>query len=369
MKVLWLTFIPSPYRCNFFSELGKKCDLTVLFERETSKYRGNNWDDFAFEGYKGIILNGITIGSTDRLCMGLKKYLLDKSYDIIVISNPTSPTGILAAHILKTRKISYIVESDGAFPSENLDWKNKIKKYVMSSAEICMSTSDLHDKYYVQSGVEIENIRRYPFTSLYAKDIEKEILSSNEKRDLRKKLGIDAEKMVISVGRLIPGKGFDVLLKAWNEINDGYELYIIGGTPSEEYTNLIEEQKKNSVHFVEFMNSKELKKYYLAADLFVLPTRSDVWGLVINEAMACALPVITTDKCIAGIELVDDKENGFIVECDNTSELACYIKNILEDDKLRESMNKNSLNRINDYTYEKMVEVHMTVFEEYKKRG
>ena len=79
MKVLFLTFIPSPYRLSFFEELGKHCDLTVLFERGQSKYRKGNWKDFQFNGYKGIILKGITAYLQDRFCPGCLKYVLNRA--------------------------------------------------------------------------------------------------------------------------------------------------------------------------------------------------------------------------------------------------------------------------------------------------
>ena len=55
----------------------------------------------------------------------------------------------------------------------------------------------------------------------------------------------------------------------------------------------------------------------MCADIFVHPTETDVWGLVINEAMAHGLPIITTDGCVAGLELVKNNDNGFIIPVNN----------------------------------------------------
>ena len=60
----------------------------------------------------------------------------------------------------------------------------------------------------------------------------------------------------------------------------------------------------------------------MAADAFVLPTREDIWGLVINEAMAYGLPVVTTDRCNAGLELIKNNVNGYVVHVDDKGELA-----------------------------------------------
>ena len=50
--------------------------------------------------------------------------------------------------------------------------------------------------------------------------------------------------------------------------------------------------------------------YYQAADMLVFPTREDIWGLVINEAMANGLPTVSTDKCVAALEMIKQGENG-----------------------------------------------------------
>lgn len=60
----------------------------------------------------------------------------------------------------------------------------------------------------------------------------------------------------------------------------------------------------DNIVFVEFKTKEDLIDYYRAADLFVLPTREDIWGLVVNEAMAAGTPVITTTNCGAGMEIL-----------------------------------------------------------------
>ena len=74
------------------------------------------------------------------------------------------------------------------------------------------------------------------------------------------------------------------------------------------------------------MKKPELATYYQAADLFVFPTREDIWGLVINEALSFGLPVITTRKCVAGVEMIKEGVNGSIVSEDNVEQLECKIK-------------------------------------------
>lgn len=371
MRVLWITFIPSPYRLKFFEALGKNCDLTVLFERSNSKNRKSHWDDFAFNGYKGIILKGITIGGYDKLCLEVGKHL-NKSYDRIVISDPTSPTGIYASALLQLKKIPYIVESDGAFPTGKKNFKLFLKKFVMSKADICLSTAKLHDEYYLECGVKKEKIRRYPFTSIGEEDINiaNEFILT-DKRILRKKVDITERYMVLSVGRFSYnngyGKGYDILLEIANKYKGkDVGFYIVGDDPTPEFTKLKSEKKLENVHFVGYKNKDELADYYASADVFVLLTRGDVWGLVVNEAMMYGLPVITTNRCIAGIEMVEDDINGYIVSLNNIQNIIDKINILLNDKCLRKKISANNIKKTKNYTFESMAEKHIKILNAIK---
>lgn len=109
------------------------------------------------------------------------------------------------------------------------------------------------------------------------------------------------------------------------------------------------------------MSKDELFEYYKAADLFVLPTREDVWGLVINEAMACGLPVITTEKCGSGAELIEEGRNGYIVPVEDVDALAMSMKKILESNSLEEK-GIESLRIIEKYTFQTMAKTHYDIF-------
>ena len=107
---------------------------------------------------------------------------------------------------------------------------------------------------------------------------------------------------------------------------------------------------------------EKIKQYLRAADCFVLPTRVDVWGLVIIEALSQGVPVITTNMCLAGVELITQGENGYIVPVDNYIALREKIYSIICNDYLAMKMKENNLAKAYDYTVEKMVEVHNRIF-------
>lgn len=362
MKILWLTNIPSPYRVDFFNELGKWCELTVLFEKKASDERDESWKNFNINNFVPIFMKGKNIGVAEAFCLEVISYLKKGCFDCCIITNFSDPTGILAITILKARKIPYIVESDGGFAGSGKGMKEKLKKWLLSGADKCFSTSKEHDNYYMTYGVKRENLIRYPFTSLHVTDILRTPVTDEQKKELRSQLHMPEERIILAVGQFIYRKGYDILLRAVSQINCNIGCYIVGGKASKDYEDLIEELKLTNVHFLDFQNKENLDKYYMATDVFVHPTREDIWGLVINEAMAKGVPVVTTNKCIAGLELIRKSNVGRIVPTENPTALRIAIEELLAFDSYRGSC--EVLDAIQDYTVENMAAIHLRVLEE-----
>ncbi len=358
-NILYLTNIPSPYRVDFFNELGKHCKLTVLFEKKSSDEREANWNQTAFTNFEGIYLEGKSVAVDGAFCPGVVKYIKKGRYDHVFISNFSSPTGILAIETLRLKRIPYVLESDGGFAKEGKGLKSAIKTHIIKGAEAYFSTGAEHDRYYLAYGAEKEKIVRYPFTSIKEESVLQSILTSEEKAQLKKELGIVEEKCVLAIGQFIPRKGFDLLLQASKELDGDTGVYIVGGKPTVEYEELVEELQLKNVHFVGFVPKETVLMYLRAADVFAHPTREDIWGLVVNEALAQGTPVITTNRCIAGLELIQDEKTGYLIGVEDEMALAKGINRILADRKLRTRMSVNALTMMQDYTIEKMVERHV----------
>lgn len=367
MKILYLTNLPSPYRVDFFEELGKLCKLTVLYERKKADNRDGKWLSSRGKNYKEVFLSGINVGNEAALSLDVIKWL-KKEYDLIIIGGYSTPTGMIAMEYLRIKKIPFILNSDGGFIKKDSQLRYRIKKYFISKATFWLSTGKYTNDYLKYYGAMDENIYTYPFTSLKQKQIMRQPIKVIEKFKVREKLDIKEEKIIVSVGQFIHRKGFDVLLKATAGLPNDVGVYIIGGEPTEKYLELKKKLDLTNVHFIGFQKQQKISDYYLAADLFVLPTREDIWGLVINESMAHGLPVITTNKCVAGLELVKEGVNGFIIACNDENTLNQKIKEVLYDRDLSNKMGRESLNKIKTYTIENMAEKHIEIFEKVIER-
>lgn len=358
MRILFLTNIPSPYRVKFFNELGTKCDLTVLFEKKTSEERHDSWKHYDAVSFRSVELGGVSTGVDSAFAVSVLRYLSDP-YEYIFVSNATTPTGMLAILYLRSHRVPFIIEGDGGFAKSGKGLLERWKYYLISSAQWWFSTSSKHDHYYLTYGADEAKIIRYPFSSIDSQQILNVPPTKDKKAKLRNQLGLPEGNLIISVGRFVAGKGFSTLLKSFSMLHAKCSLLMVGGTLTPEYQDIIADQSIEGVIAVDFLPYEQLSLYYQAADLFVLATKQEAWGLVINEAMSNALPVITTERCIAGLEMVKPGYNGYLIPVGDEIALAEAMDTILQDQTLQISMAVHSLEIAAAYTIQTMAERHM----------
>ena len=361
-RVLFLTNYPSPYRVRFFDELGKRMEVTVLFADriEDKKHRNAGWYVPSEGSFCSVQLKKTLSVKSNSLCLEVARWLR-QPFDHIVVCGYSNPTVIYAMAWLRAHRIPFWMEVDGGLIREDSPWKHRLKSGLVGCPDRWLSSGRYTSEYLVHYGAQRERVFEYPFTSLEEKDLCIEAPTPAEKAALRQELGIREEHCFLAIGQFIHRKGFDILLKAAAELPKTAGVYIVGGEPTEEYIRLRQELGLENVHFLGFQSKQTLVKYYRAADVFVLPTREDIWGLVIQEAMAYGLSVITTDRCVAGLELVEDGVNGYIVPVRDVQALAEKMTLILRQDL--PAMGRASLEKIRPYTIENMAKVHADIFE------
>ena len=360
--VLFLTNYPSPYRVHFFDKLGKYMDVTVLYSDrvEDMKHRNADWFEEGEHGFRAVRLTPKVRVGRRYLCFDVLPWL-KKQYDAIVVCGYSSPTAVLAMAYLRLCRIPFYMEVDGGLVRQDGKLKHFVKKSLVCMANRWLSTGVHTTGYLIHYGAREERITHYPFSSLYERDILEVPVSRQEKEVLRRELDIPEKQMILAIGQMIHRKGFDVLLKAAKDLDPETGIYFVGGEAKEEYWKLREELGLKNVHFLGFQKKERLAQYYKAADLFVLPTREDIWGLVINEALAYGLPTITTDRCVAGLELIEDGINGYVVPVEDADALAEKIQAVLASDL--EQMGKAALEKVRPYTLENMARTHAEIFE------
>ena len=128
------------------------------------------------------------------------------------------------------------------------------------------------------------------------------------------------------------------------------------GEMNEEWRSLANELLKGKVIFVGFKGMLELPAYFDLCDVFVIPSTLEPWGLILNEVMNAAKPVISANEVGSAHDLLKHGENGYLVETGNIDQLAGALHKILCNPKEAAAMGERSLEIIADWSYERDIE-------------
>ena len=354
-KILVISSYPAPYRVAVFRGLAKYYQMDIFFEFIQDQSRSADW--FVRSDEFKVLNTPENKQAFDRCLQHVTEYDLVLAYDY----NNTNAGRLIRTCIRK--KVPYIINCDGAFIYPH--WlKDMVKRYYISHACGCFASGQHAAEYFLHYGAKKENIHFHQFTSMSEKDVQLAAECNQSKRELRAMLGLEDIPTAVTIGQFIHRKGFDVLLNAWKDVPQPAQLVLVGGGDlEEEYRQQIRDLDLKHVHLVGFVGKETVFQYYHASELFVLPTREDIWGLVINEAMASGLPVIGTDRCVAAVELIEEGVNGYVTAVGDVSALAEAMTKILTNETLSAQMSEKNLAKIATYTLENIVENHRRVID------
>lgn len=351
-KIVVITSNIAPYRLRWCEELSKFYEVEIVYTKDHDYERDDRWLQKSSDSCKIHKLNNPK-DLYDPVCFDVID-VIKKNKDALIIFDGYGPkTNLIGLTYCKMKGIETFTNVDGyALGEERSRLKDMIKNFVIS--KLCTNffcSSDSTKKHLIECGANKDNIYVHNFSSICNDQIIDKPLTHKEKMAVRRKLNIDTDKpIVISVGAFIPRKRYEDLIKAIKKVKSDCELYLVGGKATEEYLRLADNDPR--IHFVDFVLPSEVDEYYLASDLFVLPSQTDVWGLVLNEAMAKGLPVIASDNCVAAKSLIDG--NGIEYRTGNVDQLIEAIDVCLDKDN-NKRMSLRSLEIIKDFTIENMV--------------
>lgn len=186
--------------------------------------------------------------------------------------------------------------------------------------------------------------------------------------DLLERYNLENKKVIVFVGSLDSAhyfKGVNILIKAAEILTrDDYKIFVIGeGNLRPVYEELTDNKDLNKkIIFTGYI--RDLRPFYHLADIFVLPSidKSESFGLVLAEAMACQLPVVVSD--LVGVrKLVDNNLNGILVKPKDVSSLARALDQLINDENLRIKMGKNGLEKVvNKYSWDIVIKKVINVY-------
>ena len=108
-----------------------------------------------------------------------------------------------------------------------------------------------------------------------------------------------------------------------------------------------------NISFLPFQNQSEIPMIYRMADLFVLPSSGETWGLAVNEAMACGVPTLVSDRVGCASDLVDENVTGWVVEANDEDALGATLRQAIELGRGGlKGMGRSASERVRQWSYE-----------------
>lgn len=303
--LIFITNQPSFYKVNLYNEISKKKSILVIYTYHLDSNRTKDFigSDSKFDYIK---LEGKTAISKSLKLVGILKAI--KYQELLFSGWDNIPTWV-AAFFTDKNKNSCVSESS-CHESTTKGIKGILKRiylkritsaYVSGKAQkVVFDNLGFNGKYYITKGVGLFNYIPQP----------KYIERSEVKRFL-------------FVGRFVEVKNLFFLINVFNELSN-YELYLVGYGDQEDD---LKELASNNIHFMGRVNNECLPPIYQQMDVFILPSKSEAWGLVVEEAFNNGLPVIVSDKVGCADEIVNS-ENGLIFHFDSEESLKESIRKI-----------------------------------------
>ena len=362
-RLVIITEIIAPYRVPVFNSLAAhgEVDLHVLFLAETDP-KLRQWtipkDEIHFS-YHVLPSFRLRLGNFNLLLnRGLDRALRQARPDAILCGGYNYPASWLAAFWARQRNIPFLLwnESNAADHRGRSALVEYLKRKFLGLCRAFVVPGEASKLYLQQLGLPAELIFKAPDAvdnELFARGAR---MARTNLASVRKRIDVP-ERYFLNVGRLILVKGVLDLIEAYanldEEIRAAVGLVFVGdGEAKAELIRRASLIRPGTVKFSGFVQKEQLAEFYALADALVFPTHSDPWGLVVNEAMACRLPVIASNVAGCVSDLIEDGWNGFIVPVSDVKRISSSMELLAKGDDLRGQMGERSLQRIQEYSPE-----------------
>jgi glycosyltransferase involved in cell wall biosynthesis len=359
---------PTPYRTPLLDRVAAldEIELSVIYAAP-SVVAGRT---FSSEGeHDATVLRGFRVPGGERVVRhdypvtpGIVRVLDRVRPDVVVVSGWSTFAAQGAIAWCRLRDVPYVLVVESHDEGPRPGWRRKVKGTVVPrlvrGASGVLVTGTLARSSMISRGARPERIR------VFANTIDVEAFGAQADRlrvrrlELRSELGAGADDvLVLSVARLGPEKRLDILVQAVAAARDSRLLLVIAGEGAERETlgELVAEAGVRA-RFVGDVEWARIVELYVSADVFAMVSERETWGVVVNEAAACGLPLVLSDRVGAAHDLLRDGENGVLVPAGDVSVTAAALRELAGDAERRREMGARSRELARDWGYGPSVE-------------
>jgi len=344
-----LTSHPIQYQAPLFRALSEEMEMEVFFSHRQNSFeqgeagfeKGFEWDTDLLSGYSSRFLKNTAHNpGVDRFfgCDNpeLKQIICDGQFDTFLLMGWHLKSYWQAVIACKKLGVPVMVRGDSHLHTHRSFLKRLIKEPVyrlmLGAFDAFLFVGNWNKEYLLHYGANKDHLFFAPHCvdNRYFHD-QAAKFTAVESLEMRRTLGIDSlSHVILFVGKFQPLKRPLDLIKALSKVrHKNIEVVFIGSGELEDRIKEIAKLENTRLHMPGFINQSQLPGYYAIADLLVLPSEKETWGMVVNEAMAVGTPVIVSDGVGCGSDMIDVGKTGLIFPVGDIEAMANAIDKML----------------------------------------
>lgn len=335
----------------------------VVFDARFGMQR--SWDIPILEGYEYEFVKNTTNQPDSNRFLGvvnpgLIKQLKQEKFDAILVYRWSLLSHL---HILRSfggnpklffRGDSHLLKSQGGLKGYVKKW---LLRFVYRNVDKAFYVGKHNKAYYLQFGLTQEQLLYAPHAidnERFVSDADKQESKASAEREL---LSIPQNSTVfLYAGKFYAVKQLELLIDVFQQLKgDQYRLLLVGNGEQENQLRALA-ANDDRILFQPFRNQSEMPWVYRIGDVLVLPSKSETWGLAVNEAMACGRPAIVSDACGCAPELIIQGETGFVFRSGDGKDLLRVLAEF-SDKETCDLLGKKAFAHIQQFSLERVAEV------------
>lgn len=341
LRLIFYSIVPSPYQRDLFYELSccPDVDLKVLYLEPS--HPDNPWPEKPLQSYEQVLSGGYLRWGASRFHYSWHwPHLTDT--DVIVFNGYQS---LIAQQILHTRaKTVPCIFWGEKMVADSTGIKGRLQRRLAAGLNHCRAIAA------IGSRAEQDYKQRFPGKPIFNIPYYCDLSSFQQNLPQRPR----SVPTILCCGQMIQRKGIDLLLQAFSQvIQSGLQarLLLVGREADlPQMMQPLPESVKQQIEFAGFQAPDNLPRFFQQADIFVLPSRYDGWGVVVNQALGAGLPIICSDAVGAAFDLVQPGVNGCIVPSADATALTQALIQVLQQPDWLQAASQASLVQARNWT-------------------
>jgi glycosyltransferase involved in cell wall biosynthesis len=278
---------------------------------------------------------------------------------VVVVSGWSTFAAQAAIAWCRSQAVPYVLHVVSHDADPKPAWRRAVKARVVPplvrGASSWLVVGSLARDSLVALGADPARVRVFANTIDVPAYVERFDRLACRRHELRAQLGLARDDVAcLCVARLVPEKGIDTLLRA--AAAAGVRPVVVGDGPERATLEALERELGSGAVFAGPLPWERVAEAYAACDLFCLLSRHEPWGVVVNEAAACALPLVLSDRVGAAHDLLREGENGRMVPAGDVEAAAAALRELAADPALRRRWGARSREIVSAWRYEESVE-------------